>query len=134
MLRARRLAPYALAWLPLVGWLQGGCAAAGPLLAELSRPDQTVVSPPGEDGTRYLAVESGPLIAPAALRTRWKATARRVCGGDYLRLSDGSASRREAGVTRRRIHEGYVRCLLPDESEPGGAPSAPTVAEATRAG
>lgn len=105
---------------------------AKPLLATAIPSESTMVSPPGEDGTRYLSVEGGPLASPRALHTRWKATARRVCGGEYQELSAASLTRRQGGVTRARIHEGYVRCLLPDEAEPGGA-GAPTMADATRA-
>lgn len=121
----------ALGWLGLVGLAASGCGAVMPVFANaLTHPDRTVVSPAGVDGTRYLAVESGPLTSPGALRTRWKATARQVCEGDYMRLSDASLSRQQAGVTRTRIHEGYVRCLLPGEQGPSDAPSAPTMADA----
>jgi hypothetical protein len=106
----------------------GGCAAATlPVLRELTRPDRTVVSPAGEDGTRYLAVEGGPLASPAGLRSRWGMAARQVCEGDFMKLAESTASRRQSGITRSRIHEGYIRCLLPDEQEPGPGP---TVAEA----
>jgi hypothetical protein len=98
------------------------------VLREAVRPEQTVVSPPGVDGTRYLAVEGGPLASASALRSRWHVAARRVCGGEPITLSDASVSRRHGGVTRSRIHEGYIRCLLPDESEPG---TGPTVADAS---
>lgn len=107
-----------------------GCAAAWPVLRELARPDQTVVSPAGEDGTRYLAVEGGPLASPAGLRSRWGVVARQVCEGDFMKLAESTASRRQSGITRSRIHEGYIRCLLPDENEPGPGP---TVAEAEAA-
>ena len=107
--------------------LAGGCSHAWPVLRELARPEQTVVSPPGEDGTRYLAVEGGPLASPAALRSRWGVVARQVCEGEYIKLAESTASRRQGGTTRSRIHEGYIRCLLPDEREPGDGP---TVAEA----
>jgi hypothetical protein len=106
----------------------GGCSAAAlPVLRELTRPDQTVVSPAGEDGTRYLAVEGGPLASPAGLRSRWGVAARQVCEGDFMKLSEYTASRRQSGITRSRIHEGYIRCLLPGEQEPGAGP---TMAEA----
>lgn len=105
-----------------------GCAAAWPVLRELSRPDRTIVSPPGDDGTQYLAVEGGPLASPAGLRSRWKVVARQVCEGEYLELMEPTtSSRRSGGVTRSRVHEGYIRCLLPGEREPGAGP---TVAEA----
>lgn len=109
----------------------GGCAAATlPVLRELARPDRTVVSPAGEDGTRYLAVEGGPLASPAGLRSRWGVVARQVCEGDFMKLAESTASRRQGGLTRSRIHEGYIRCLLPGEQEPGPGP---TVAEAQAA-
>ena len=109
----------------------GGCTAAAlPVLRELARPDQTVVSPAGEDGTRYLAVEGGPLASPAGLRSRWGVVARQVCEGDFMKLAEFTASRRQSGITRSRIHEGYIRCLLPDEREPGAGP---TIAEAEAA-
>ncbi len=98
---------------------------------ELARPEQTVVSPPGEDGTRYLAVEGSPLASAGAVRNRWRTVARQVCDGDYMKLSEASLSRRAGGVTRTRVHEGYIRCLLEGESERGAAPEAPTIADAT---
>lgn len=100
------------------------------MLTHIARPEQTMVSPAGEDGTRYLAVEGGPLSSPRTLRTRWNATARRVCQGDFQRLSDGGTTRRADGITRSRVHEGYIQCLLPGESEPG-QPGGPTVEDAT---
>jgi len=108
--------------------LAGGCSHAWPVFRELTRPDQTVVSPPGDDGTRYLAVEGGRLSSPAALRSRWGVAARQVCEGEYIKLAESTALRRQGGTTRSRIHEGYIRCLLPDEREPAGA--GPTVADA----
>jgi hypothetical protein len=115
----------------LVGLPLGGCASAWPIAARALAPsEQTVVSPPGEDGTQYLAVEGGPLSSPAGLRSRWGAVARQVCRGDYLTLSEAGVARRQGGVTRRRVHEGYLRCLLPGEREPGAGP---TVADATQA-
>jgi hypothetical protein len=109
--------------------LMGGCAA-WPVLREVARPEQVVVSPPGEDGTRYLAVEGGGLASPSAVRSRWNVVARQVCGGELMKLSEASLSRRQGGLTRTRIHEGYIRCLLPDEAEPGSKPEAPTLADA----
>lgn len=117
-----RIARAALALL-VVGPLASGCAAAWPVLRELSRPDRTIVSPPGDDGTQYLAVEGGPLASPAGLRSRWAVVARQVCEGEYVKLMESTASRRSDGVTRSRVHEGYIRCLLPDEREPGAGPT-----------
>jgi hypothetical protein len=122
MARDRLLATVALAFLPLAG-----CAAWPWALREVARPEQTVVSPAGEDGTRYLAVEGGPLASPAGLRSRWNAAARQVCGGEHTRLSEASGSRRQGGITRGRIYEGYIRCLL----EPSEQGAGPTVADAT---
>lgn len=107
----------------VAGTLASGCAAAWPVLRELSRPDRTIVSPPGEDGTQYLAVEGGPLASPAGLRSRFSVVARQVCDGEYVKLMESTASRRSDGVTRSRVHEGYIRCLLPDEREPGAGPT-----------
>lgn len=118
----------ALSLLALACLLAGGCAAAWPVVRELSRPEQTVVSPPGADGTRYLAVEGGPLASARALRSRWNVVARQVCEGEYIKLAETSLARRSGGSTRGRVHEGYLRCLLPGESEPGAGP---TVADAT---
>lgn len=123
MARGPRLTLLALACLPLAGLALGGCAAWPWVLREVTKPEQTTVSPAGEDGTRYLAVEGGPLASPAALRSRWNAVARQVCGGEYTRISDASMARRHAGVTRGRIHEGFIQCLL-ETSEPGAGPTA----------
>lgn len=109
----------------------GGCASAVPLLlSEAMRPDEVTISPAGEDGTRYLAVEGGPLSSARTLRTRWNATARKVCDGEFQRLSDAGTTRRADGITRSRIHEGFVQCLLPGDSEPGRA-GGPDLADAT---
>lgn len=102
---------------------------AWPLLAQAANSNETIVSPPGEDGTRYLSVEAGPLASPRRLRSRWNATARRVCEGDYQPLSETAAARRASGIVRARIHEGYFQCVLPGEEEPG-TPGAPTADDA----
>ncbi len=117
--------------LGLVGLLLPACAAI-PVLQHLARPERTTVSPPGEDGTRYLAVEGGPLASARTLKARWRSTAHKVCGGEYQPLFEGSSERRQAGVVQARVHEGYVQCVLPDGSEPG-QPGSPTVADAEEA-
>ena len=119
----------------LVGLLSAapGCASpAIPLLQQVAHPDSTTVSPPGEDGTRYLAVEGGPLTTPRRLKTRWNSAARKVCEGDFQRLSETTGTRTANGMTKARIHEGFIQCILPGEVEPG-APGSPTAADATAA-
>ncbi|MEM7152883.1 MAG: hypothetical protein AAF799_08570 [Myxococcota bacterium] len=128
--------PSVIAVPALVGLLSasGGCAAAPaiPLLQHVAQPDKTIVSPPGEDGTRYLSVEGGPLITPRRLQARWNATARKVCEGDFQPLSGDTVTRTANGVTKARIHEGFFQCILPGEVEPG-IPGTPTAADATAA-
>ncbi len=106
-----------------------GCVEALPVLQHLARAPETTVSPAGEDGTRYIAVEGRRLTSPRTLRGRWNRTARETCAGEYQTLSDSGASRRQGGVVRSRIHEGYIRCLAPDGSEP--SVEGPTVEDAT---
>lgn len=106
-----------------------GCSAL-PLLPHLAHPDRTEVSPPGEDGTRYVMVEGGRFSSPRALERRWRATVRRTCDGESQEVSEAGYARRQGGIVRRRVHEGYVRCLLPDGAEPSTSPDAPTVADA----
>lgn len=107
-----------------------GCAAL-PLLPLATPTDRTEISPPGEDGTQYVMVEGGRLTSAKILERRWKTTVRQICDGDAMELSQSSYARRQGGIVRHRIHEGYVRCVLPSGSEPGASPNAPTAAEAT---
>ncbi len=102
-----------------------------PVLQHVARPDTVTVSPMGEDGTRYLEVEGGPLSSDASVRNRWKMTARRICQGDYTEITESGHTQRSAGIARRRIHEGYIQCLEAEPTEPSTSPDAPTVADAT---
>lgn len=112
--------------------LVSGCAAwpALPVLQSIAQPERATVSPPGTDGTRYLAVESGPLSSPGTLRRRWAATARRVCEGEYTKIAEATGTRKSNGITKARIHEGYIQCVLPGEQEVD--PAGPTADDATR--
>lgn len=105
-----------------------------PVLQHVARPDTVTVSPMGEDGTRYLEVEGGPLSSDASVRNRWKVTARRVCQGDYVEIAESGHTQRTAGIARRRIHEGYIQCVEAEPVEPSTSPDAPTVADATKTG
>ncbi|MEM9457131.1 MAG: hypothetical protein AAGF11_23335 [Myxococcota bacterium] len=124
-----------LPWLVGSWWLLAclaplGCAAL-PLLPLAAPTDRTEISPPGEDGTQYVMVEGGRLTSAKLLERRWKSTVRQTCEGEAMELSQSSYARRQGGIVRSRIHEGYVRCVLPSEAEPGASPRAPTAAEAT---
>ncbi|MCA9712210.1 MAG: hypothetical protein KDK70_40615, partial [Myxococcales bacterium] len=89
-----------------------GCAAVPYLPQAMAPSERTEVSPPGEDGTRYVMVEGGRFTAPRTLKRRWAATVRQTCDGESMELSQASSVRRQGGIVRSRIHEGYVRCLL----------------------
>ncbi len=106
----------------------GACAEALPLASQLTQGPQTTVSPAGVDGTRYLAVETGRLTGARAVASRWRRTAHQVCDGDYQTLSDAGSTVRRGGVIRSRIHEGYIRCILPAGDEPDA--NGPSVADA----
>lgn len=125
---ARRVAP----WCLVIGLTTSGCAAWPLLLQQAARPrpDTTTVSPAGEDGTRYVAVEGGRLTSDARLRSRWSSTSRRVCEGEFLEIARSSHTQRQAGVARRRVHEGFIRCVGAEPQEPSRSPSAPTMADA----
>ena len=110
-----------------------GCAAL-PVLQHVARPDTVTVSPMGEDGTRYLEVEGGPLSSEASVRNRWKVTARRICQGDYIEITESGYTQRTAGIARRRFHEGFIQCVQAEPTEPSTSADAPTLADATDAG
>ncbi len=100
--------------LALVGL--SGCISLS--LKRKPAPDDSVqVSPPGEDGTRYVAVRSGRRTPPASLERKWTRAATAACEGDYLLMSDGQSEQRKAGIITARTHEGFVRCLMPAQSE-----------------
>lgn len=93
-----------------------GCISLS--LQRTPRSDDSIeVSPPGEDGSRYVAVRSGRRTAAPALQRKWAAVANKACEGDYVLMSDGQSTQRAAGVVVARTHEGYVRCLMPAEAE-----------------
>ncbi|MBL4684312.1 MAG: hypothetical protein JKY37_06965 [Nannocystaceae bacterium] len=79
--------------------------------------DSVQVSPPGEDGTRYVAISSGRRTAPATLKRKWTRVASAACDGDYVLMSEGQSAQRRAGVITGRTHEGFVRCLIPAQVE-----------------
>jgi len=82
-----------------------------------SQEDEVEVSPPGEDGTRYVAIRSGRQTAPRMLERKWTKLASEACQGDYMLMSDGASEQTRAGVVVARVHEGFVRCLLPEAAE-----------------
>ena len=96
-------------------------AGSGCVTVTLSRTppadDSVTVSPPGEDGARYVGVRSGRSTGAVALKRRWTKTATQACEGEFIAVSDGASETRRAGVVVARMHEGFVRCLLPSESQ-----------------
>ena len=77
--------------------------------------DSIEVSPPGEDGTRYVA---GRRTQVPALKRKWARVATKACEGDYQLMSEGTSESKRAGFVTSRMHEGFVRCMLPSEAEP----------------
>ncbi len=97
-------------------------AAAGCTIQRTpAEPESVVVTPPAEDGTRYVAVHGGPVSSPGVLARQWKREAKRACEGDYVLINDEPGSTRRGGVIAQRMHEGFVRCVI-EEEELGGAP------------
>ena len=84
-------------------------------------PDAVTVTPPAEDGTRYIAVSGGPTASASGLRRVWKREAKKACQGDYMLINDEPGHTRRGGLETQRMHEGFVRCLIEGE-ELGGPP------------
>lgn len=100
----------------LVAISASGCISVS-LQRKPTADDSIEVSPPGEDGTRYVAVRSGRRTRADALERKWTRVATQACEGDYVLMSDGSSEQRRAGVLTSRTHEGFVRCLMPAQAE-----------------
>ena len=86
-----------------------------------AEPESVVVTPPDEDGTRYVAVHGGPISSPGVLARQWKREAKRACDGDYVTINDEPGASRRGGLIAERMHEGFVRCMYEGE-ELGGPP------------
>jgi hypothetical protein len=78
--------------------------------------DGTSFSAPTEDGSRYVSVQGGAASTEKSTARRWKKVAEDACRGDYIVLSDASFERRDRGGAKRRVHEGFVRCVESAES------------------
>ncbi len=88
-----------------------------------AEPESVVVTPPAEDGTRYVAVQGDGLSSPQVLARQWKREAKRACEGDYVLINDEPGHTRRGGLVTQRMHEGFIRCMIEDE-ELGGTPNA----------
>lgn len=86
-----------------------------------AEPESVVVTPPAEDGTRYIAVQGDGTTSPQMLARQWKREAKRACDGDYVLINDEPGQTRRRGLVTQRLHEGFVRCMIEDE-EIGGSP------------
>ncbi len=106
--------------------LLAGCT----LQRKPAEPDGVTVTPPAEDGTRYVAVQGGPITSPNTLKRQWQREAQRTCQGDYMLIADEPGQTRRRGLVVQRMHEGFVRCLIEDE-EIGGEPDGGTRARTT---
>jgi hypothetical protein len=84
-------------------------------------PESIVVTPPAEDGTRYVAVQGDGMSSPQVLARQWKREAKKACEGDYMLINDEPGQTRRAGLVTARMHEGFVRCMIENE-ELGGTP------------
>jgi hypothetical protein len=95
-----------------------GCGAplaaplVAPLVADALAPQ--ALAAPTEDGSIYVLAEGGPASSMATLRSLWRREAGKACQGDYMVMSESSAQSRRAGLTSRKLHEGYVRCVSPE--------------------
>lgn len=84
-------------------------------------PENVTVTPPAEDGTRYVAVHGDGMASPQMLARQWKREAKRACEGDFVTINDEPGMTRRGGFVTERLHEGFIRCMLETE-EVGGAP------------
>lgn len=101
----------------LVLLVLGGCSVQRAPV----EPENVTVTPPAEDGTRYIAVRSDGMTPPQTLARQWKREAKRTCDGDYVLINEAGGQTKRAGFTTERLHEGFVRCMIEDE-EIGGTP------------
>ena len=90
-----------------------------------AEPENVTVTPPAEDGTRYIAVQGDGMTPPQTLARQWKRAAKKACDGDYVVINDEPGAKRRSGVVTERMHEGFVRCMIEDE-EIGGDPGRST--------
>ncbi len=86
-----------------------------------AEPENVTVTPPTEDGTRYIAVHGDGMSPPQVLARQWKREAKRTCDGDYVVINDEPGQTRRGGAVTQRMHEGFVRCMIENE-ELGGTP------------
>jgi len=90
-----------------------------------AEPETVTVTPPAEDGTRYVAVHGDGMSSPQVLARQWKREAKRACDGDYVVINDEPGQTRRSGLVTQRMHEGFVRCMIETE-ELGGDPDGAT--------
>lgn len=90
-----------------------------------AEPESVVVTPPAEDGTRYVAVQGDGMSSPQVLARQWKREAKKVCDGDYVLINDEPGHTRRRGMVTARMHEGFIRCMIENE-EVGGTPERAT--------
>ena len=96
-------------------WLAQRLACSAFLMGALA--SRVALAAPTEDGSIYVLAEGGPASAPATLRSLWRREASKACQGDYMVMSESSAQSRRAGLTSRKLHEGYVRCVSPEAAD-----------------
>lgn len=90
-----------------------------------AEPESVVVTPPAEDGTRYVAVQGDGMSSPVVLARQWKREAKKACEGDYVLINDEPGQTRRQGLVTARMHEGFIRCMIEGE-ELGGTPKRAT--------
>lgn len=102
---------------PLLLLILAGCTIS----RAPAEPESVVVTPPAEDGTRYVAVQGDGMASPNVLARQWKREAKKACEGDYVLINDEPGQTRRRGLVTARMHEGFIRCMIEGE-EIGGAP------------
>lgn len=90
-----------------------------------AEPESVIVTPPAEDGTRYVAVQGDGMSSPQVLARQWKREAKKACEGDYVPINDAPGQTRRSGLVTARMHEGFIRCMIEGE-ELGGTPKRAT--------
>lgn len=110
---------------PLLLLILAGCTIS----RAPAEPESVTVTPPAEDGTRYVAVQGDGMSSPQVLARQWKREAKKACEGEYVLINDEPGQTRRSGLVTARMHEGFIRCMIEGE-ELGGTPKRATAKNA----